>query len=280
MTHDDRGPKLRHAPRHRNLRAAQRRIWTGSDDGLVYLTRDGGTHWRNATPPDFRPIAPSNRRAFDARRRYGLRLGRSPRDGRRCGVYFRHARLRRELAEDYRRHSRGRVRARSSPRHRESQHRLRRYESRDSHLVRRRIKLAEFSKQLAGRRGARHSHPAAVRRSRHCHARPRDLGDGRHSRRAAVGMLEPDDTAGHRSASRDRPDQLSRRRRKLHRLRSATARREFIERRRRGATLYYWLPAQAKKRPTIEIYDLQVVSGAASRASTTYLPARKASRIG
>ena len=32
-----------------------------------------------------------------------------------------------------------------------------------------------------------------------------DLGDGRHSRRAAVGMLEPDGTAGHRSASRDRP---------------------------------------------------------------------------
>ncbi len=26
-------------------------IWTGSDDGLVYLTRDGGAHWRNVTPP-------------------------------------------------------------------------------------------------------------------------------------------------------------------------------------------------------------------------------------
>ncbi len=26
-------------------------IWTGSDDGLVYLTRDGGVHWRNVTPP-------------------------------------------------------------------------------------------------------------------------------------------------------------------------------------------------------------------------------------
>lgn len=26
-------------------------IWTGSDDGLVYMTRDGGAHWRNVTPP-------------------------------------------------------------------------------------------------------------------------------------------------------------------------------------------------------------------------------------
>ncbi|MEK6598592.1 MAG: glycosyl hydrolase, partial [Gemmatimonadota bacterium] len=27
-------------------------IWTGSDDGLVQLTRDGGTTWTNVTPPD------------------------------------------------------------------------------------------------------------------------------------------------------------------------------------------------------------------------------------
>ena len=26
-------------------------IWTGSDDGLVYLTHDGGAHWTNVTPP-------------------------------------------------------------------------------------------------------------------------------------------------------------------------------------------------------------------------------------
>ncbi|MEZ5011737.1 MAG: hypothetical protein R2744_09135 [Bacteroidales bacterium] len=25
-------------------------IWTGSDDGLVYLTRDGGENWTNVTP--------------------------------------------------------------------------------------------------------------------------------------------------------------------------------------------------------------------------------------
>lgn len=27
-------------------------IWTGSDDGLVYLTRDGGKNWKNVTPKD------------------------------------------------------------------------------------------------------------------------------------------------------------------------------------------------------------------------------------
>ena len=27
-------------------------IWTGSDDGLVYVTRDGGKHWSNVTPPE------------------------------------------------------------------------------------------------------------------------------------------------------------------------------------------------------------------------------------
>ena len=26
-------------------------IWTGSDDGLVYVTRDGGKNWSNVTPP-------------------------------------------------------------------------------------------------------------------------------------------------------------------------------------------------------------------------------------
>ncbi|HWZ30134.1 MAG TPA: hypothetical protein VNX18_02315 [Bryobacteraceae bacterium] len=35
-------------------------IWTGSDDGLVYVTRDGGKNWKNVTPkglPDFNRIS-------------------------------------------------------------------------------------------------------------------------------------------------------------------------------------------------------------------------------
>jgi photosystem II stability/assembly factor-like uncharacterized protein len=34
-----------------------RLIWTGSDDGYVQLTRDGGTTWKNVTPPDLPPFA-------------------------------------------------------------------------------------------------------------------------------------------------------------------------------------------------------------------------------
>ncbi len=30
-------------------------IWTGSDDGLVYVTRDGGITWKNVTPPGMAP---------------------------------------------------------------------------------------------------------------------------------------------------------------------------------------------------------------------------------
>jgi photosystem II stability/assembly factor-like uncharacterized protein len=30
-------------------------IWAGTDDGLVWITRDGGAHWRNITPADLTP---------------------------------------------------------------------------------------------------------------------------------------------------------------------------------------------------------------------------------
>ena len=32
-------------------------IWTGSDDGLIYVTRDGGKNWSNVTPPDLPELA-------------------------------------------------------------------------------------------------------------------------------------------------------------------------------------------------------------------------------
>jgi photosystem II stability/assembly factor-like uncharacterized protein len=43
-------------------------IWTGSDDGLVYVTRDGGAHWTNVTPkgmPDFGRVSIIDASAFD-----------------------------------------------------------------------------------------------------------------------------------------------------------------------------------------------------------------------
>ncbi len=43
-------------------------IWTGSDDGLVHVTRDSGAHWTNVTPramPDFGRVSQIDASAFD-----------------------------------------------------------------------------------------------------------------------------------------------------------------------------------------------------------------------
>jgi len=44
-------------------------IWTGSDDGLIHVTRNGGTDWTNVTPgdmPDFGRVSQIDASAFDA----------------------------------------------------------------------------------------------------------------------------------------------------------------------------------------------------------------------
>lgn len=33
------------------------RIWVGTDDGLIHVTRDGGKNWTNVTPPELKPWA-------------------------------------------------------------------------------------------------------------------------------------------------------------------------------------------------------------------------------
>jgi photosystem II stability/assembly factor-like uncharacterized protein len=53
ITHDMNGPEIfgtifTIAP----SRKEEGTIWTGSDDGLVYITRDDGEHWTNVTPPN------------------------------------------------------------------------------------------------------------------------------------------------------------------------------------------------------------------------------------
>jgi photosystem II stability/assembly factor-like uncharacterized protein len=48
-------------------------IWTGSDDGLVHVTRDGGATWNNVTPPDmpdFGRVSQIDASAFNAGRAY------------------------------------------------------------------------------------------------------------------------------------------------------------------------------------------------------------------
>ena len=48
-------------------------IWTGSDDGLIHVTRDGGKTWANVTPkemPDFGRVSQIDASAFDRGRAY------------------------------------------------------------------------------------------------------------------------------------------------------------------------------------------------------------------
>ena len=52
ITHDQNGPEIYGtifaiAPSRKDVNT----IWTGSDDGLVYITRDGGKNWTKITPP-------------------------------------------------------------------------------------------------------------------------------------------------------------------------------------------------------------------------------------
>ena len=32
-------------------------LWTGSDDGLIHVTQDGGITWKNVTPPDMLEVS-------------------------------------------------------------------------------------------------------------------------------------------------------------------------------------------------------------------------------
>ena len=58
ITHDMNGPEIYGtiftvAPSFQDVNT----IWTGSDDGLVYLTRDGGKTWTDVTPEDLPPLS-------------------------------------------------------------------------------------------------------------------------------------------------------------------------------------------------------------------------------
>ncbi len=58
ITHDENGPEIfgtifAIAPSKHDSNT----IWTGSDDGLIYITRDGGRNWTNITPGDLPEFA-------------------------------------------------------------------------------------------------------------------------------------------------------------------------------------------------------------------------------
>ena len=52
-----------------------KRIWAGTDDGLIHTTTDGGQHWTDVTPPELRShpwskVSIMDAGHFDARTAY------------------------------------------------------------------------------------------------------------------------------------------------------------------------------------------------------------------
>ena len=90
-----------------------KRIWAGSDDGLIHTTADGGLHWTDVTPPELRDrpwskVSIIDAGRFDAKTAYAavntIRL-----DDMRPHIYP-HARRRQDVDADHERHSRRRDR--------------------------------------------------------------------------------------------------------------------------------------------------------------------------
>ncbi len=122
-------------------------IWVGTDDGLVQLTRDGGKHWTNVTPPGAPEFATlCDRRTLDARRGNHLCHRRRALYRRQRAIRLRHSRLRRSLDEDRRRAARGSVGTRDPARHPQSQHRLSRHRRGNLDFVRRRRRPGNLSR--------------------------------------------------------------------------------------------------------------------------------------
>jgi hypothetical protein len=81
-------------------------IWTGTDDGLVWLTRDGGANWTKITPPGvsaWSKIAQIDASRFDDK--LGLCSGKPYASGRSASICISHSRWWKDLGVDQRRAS-------------------------------------------------------------------------------------------------------------------------------------------------------------------------------
>jgi len=147
-------------------------IWTGSDDGYVFITRDGGKNWTNVTPKDMPDFARISLIEASPVRRL-------------CAVRLPNGRLWPDVDEDRQRHRAEPLRARDSRRHGPREDAVPRHRARHLRVVRRRGELAVVEAEPAGHSRARHQGGSA--RSRHRDAWPRLLRDGQHLSPAPVG---------------------------------------------------------------------------------------------
>ena len=148
ITHDQNGPEIYGtiftiAPSRKEADT----IWTGSDDGLVYITRDGGKNWTKITPPgmpDFGRVSLIDASPQQSRRR--LRGGEELPERRPQALHLQDRRLRQDLDQDRQRHSRRRFRARRARRSGHAGPALRRHRARHLRFVRRRRAVAIASR--------------------------------------------------------------------------------------------------------------------------------------
>ena len=79
-------------------------LWAGTDDGQLWITRDGGKNWADITPKELTRVEQGHANLRVAlRRRNGLRLGEPIPDQRCSSLHLSHARWRQELEADHRR---------------------------------------------------------------------------------------------------------------------------------------------------------------------------------
>ena len=161
-------------------------IWTGSDDGFVQITRDGGQNWKNVTPkemPDFSRISLVEASPFRPGTAY-VAANHYQHDDFAPYVWRTD-----DYGETWSKIVTGVARHRLRPRDpRRSEARkapVPRHRARHLRVVRRRGQLAVAAAEPAGRAGARHQGRAA--RPRDCNARARLLRDGQHFALAPVG---------------------------------------------------------------------------------------------
>ena len=206
-------------------------IWAGSDDGLVQLTRDGGTTWANVTPKGLAEclvnaieVSPFDK-ATALHRHHALQVQR-PRaralqdDG-----------LRRDVDEDRPRYSRQRVHAGRARRRGPARFALCRHRTRPLHLLERRPGLVGVPAESAGHPDHRPARPSGQPRRGHLgpflldsgRPRPGPAVPDRHARRVPVPA---------RSGGADQCRQRPGRSRGGHHRRPSHARGEPVERHR------------------------------------------------
>ena len=72
-------------------------VWAGTDDGLIYVTRDDGAHWNDVTPPAMTPWSRVTGIEAGHSTPNRIRLGRSPPPRRQAPLRLPHARRRPHL---------------------------------------------------------------------------------------------------------------------------------------------------------------------------------------